>query len=129
MRHRPSSFAYFTRAVVITLVLPILCFAQDDPTAANKKRLRLKDNPGVQPASVDYDQGEATVGTNPTTPESLESLKNAVEKVGYRVALKETSSTAGFGGELVQSDKKQTGQLPSVTFRVIGMKKTKSGAT
>lgn len=46
--------------------------------------------PGVQLASVDYDKGEATVSAHPTTPVSLDSLKNAIEKAGYRMTLKET---------------------------------------
>ncbi len=46
MQQRPSLFRLLERAVLMTLVLPVLCFAsgQDDTTGADRKRKRLKDN-------------------------------------------------------------------------------------
>lgn len=71
--------------------------------------------PWVSKADVDFAKRQVTV--------TVESKRYEAE------ALTKALKDAGFGGELVKSDKKQAGQLPSVTFRVIGMKKTQSGAT
>ena len=48
----------------MTLVLPVLCFAQDDATAADKKRLRLKDNVADFWIYDDLKQGFASAKTS-----------------------------------------------------------------
>ncbi len=64
MQRRPSPFGLFTRAVLMTLVLPVLCFAQDDATAADRKRLRLKDNAADFWIYDDLEQGFSTAKTS-----------------------------------------------------------------
>lgn len=78
-------------------------------------RKALRSLPWVREAKVDYSSGTATVVVERSSYDA-EKLVAALEK-------------AGFGGEVRPQDEKQAGQSPEVTFHVIGMKKTRSGAT
>ncbi len=73
--------------------------------------------PWVRKAEIDYDKKLARV---------------TVEKKSFKPqALVDALTGAGFGGKLIEkSDEDKTAKAdPLVTFHVIGMKKTKSGAT
>lgn len=79
-------------------------------------RKALRSLPWVREAKVDYGAKAATVVVERKSYEA-DRLVGALEK-------------AGFGGEVQPQDKKgKAHQNPAVTFHVVGMKKTKSGAT
>jgi cation transport ATPase len=76
----------------------------------------LRSLPWVREAKVDYAAKAATVVVERKSF-AADQLVSALKK-------------AGFGGEVQPQDSKQKAhQNPAVTFHVIGMKKTKSGAT